>query len=163
MKDARPARFGGKTLNECDELWVKVEGSLRDRHSELIGKVGLYRVRLKGRDMVIGRAVEVKGGLAKRLYDFGRTSDSGRKYKAGLLIHEHIDQIDVEVLITNDLSTNPVTLAKRLRGPMVDLHQPEWTVRARSPYPPRRPGEKKGKKAGLKTKLTPYTGTIPKG
>jgi hypothetical protein len=153
MKDVKPARFGGKTLDECDELWVKVEGSLRERRSEFDGKVGLYRVRLNGREKAIGRAVEIKGGLPKRLYDFGRSSDSGRRYKAGLLIHEHIDQIDVMVLITNDLSTNPVTLAKRLRGPMVDLHQPEWTVRAH--YRKRKP-----KKAGL---VTPYNGPIPKG
>ena len=156
MKDGKPARFGGKTLDECDELWVKVEGSLRDPNPDLTGKVGLYRVRLMGRDMAIGRAIEIKGGLSKRLYDFGRPSDSGRKHRAGLLIHQHIDQIDVEVLITNDLSTNPVTLAKRLRGPMVDLHQPEWTVRAHY-------RERKPKRAGRVTKPTPYTGKIPKG
>jgi hypothetical protein len=156
MTDIKSLKIGPKTIEEWDSAWAKVEGSLRERRSEFDGKVGLYRVRLDGGEKVIGRAVEIKGGLAKRIYDFGRTSDSGRKHKAGRLIHQHLDQIEVEVLITNDLSSNPVKLAKDLRGPMVDLHQPEWTVRAR--YRKRKP-----KNASLVTKARPYTGTIPKG
>ncbi len=160
MKNDQPKRFSGKTLDELDQLWAPVKGNLRERRTELNGMIGLYRVRLDGREKAIGRAIEVNGGLAKRLHDFGRPSDNARKHKAGQLIHQHIDQIDVQVLITNDLSTNPRKLAKDLRGPMIDRHKPEWTVRAQQ-----RNG-KKAKKAGRTSgevkQASPYTGTVPK-
>lgn len=156
MTTTKPRVFGPMTLSEWDLKWKPLEGGLKADHDELKGKIGLFRMRINGCDMAIGKAVEKKGGLKKRLSDFSRFSPSGRDYKTGKKIHDNIDVIDVEVLITSGLKSNARTLADDLRGPMIDLHQPEWTVRAR--YRKRKP-----KSAGLATKPAPYTGTIPKG
>ena len=106
-----------------------IPGGFARGHDRLKGKVGLYFAVLDGRIVYIGRAVELRnGGLYKRLADFWRDGDSGRKHYAGRMIHEHRDTLDLRVLITGE-DGRAVGLAKLLRAPLIALHKPIWNMR----------------------------------
>jgi hypothetical protein len=158
MKNHEPLPIDRKTLNECDQPWVKVEGGLTEYKPELRRKVGLYRVLRGRRIMFIGMGVEKKGGLAKRLSDLHRTSPSGRDYRAGRLIYEHRHSLVVEVLIIS--SDMDGRMIRELKDSMIQLHKPPWNVRVRSPRAFIRQPKGRPKKAGVVSKPRPYTGTI---
>ena len=126
MKNAKSPLIGGQFIQEWDRKWVKVPGGLRHHQSHLRAKVGLYRLTLNGRIVAIGTGTDKKGGLAKRLSDFRRPSPSGRSYHTGRLIYDHLDQLDVEVLITGKRH-QPET-GRQLKWPMILRHRPAWTA-----------------------------------
>lgn len=134
---ARPEAplIGGKSLQDWNREWRQIEGGLRLHHPELRHVVGLYRFSLSGSIKVLGKGTDKSAGLAKRLSDFRRLSDSARKHHAGLLAHEHLDDLTVEVLITGT-GAKAREIARRLRAPMIRLHQPAWTVQ-NAPFMPR--------------------------
>lgn len=109
-----------------DEQWRKVEGGLTRHQSSLRSVVGVYRFTHRGHVVVIGTATGKKGGLAKRLSDFRRPSDSGRRTVAGRLVYAHRDEIVVEVLITGEDQEARI-VASLLKDPMIRLHKPRWT------------------------------------
>ncbi len=120
-KQAIESRYG---------TWVEVEGGLSRYHPPLRGQFGLYRLSLKGRVVAIGTGTDKKGGMAKRLSDFHRTSPSGRNHYAGNLIYANRMEIKIEVLLLGrDYPAR--LLARQLRDPMVALHKPAWTVPGR--------------------------------
>lgn len=125
MKKVEPHLFDGKTLEEWDRLWAKVDGGLKHHQSQLRYKVGLYRFTLKGQIMAIAVGTERVAGLAKRLSDFRRPGKSGRKHHAGQLIYAKRDRLDVEVLITGS-DRDAQDIAKKLKKPMIRRHQPAW-------------------------------------
>lgn len=127
MTKVQSPLIGGKRLEEWDRLWEPVPGGLMRYHPELRGKVGLYRV-LWGREITaLGTGVEKEGGLAKRLSDFRRPSASGRRHYAGQLIHERLDELRVEVLVTGaDAHAREVAL--QLKPLMTRMHRPAWTA-----------------------------------
>lgn len=126
MKNAKSPLIGGQFIQEWDTKWVKVPGGLKRHQSHLRDSVGLYRLRLNGRDVAIGTGTDKHGGLAKRLSDFRRPSASGRNHHAGRLIYENLDQIEVEVLIMGKRH-QPET-ARQLKWPMILRHRPAWTA-----------------------------------
>ena len=67
------------------------------------------------------------GPEPKRLSDFRRPSPSGRCHHAGLLIFEHLDELEVDVLVVPD---GPETrrIGRKLKAPVVRLHRPAWNV-----------------------------------
>lgn len=119
--------IGGKTIEEWDRSWVKVDGGLKHAQPTLRWKVGLYRVSLRGEIMAIGKGTDKRGGLAKRLSDFRRASSSSRNHYAGELIYQDRDLIEMEALITGH---GPLAqeIAKQLKTPMIRLHQPVWNA-----------------------------------
>jgi hypothetical protein len=117
-------------------LWTPVPGGLRHYHPELRDEVGLYRVLLGRQITALGTGVGRQGGLAKRLSDYRRPSSSGRRHYAGQLIHERLDDLRVEVLITGaDAQAREVAL--RLKPHMLWRHRPVWTV-TNAPFSRRR-------------------------
>ena len=159
MKNDEPLLIDGKTIDEWDQGWVPVAGGLTIAQPELRFVVGLYRCFLGGRISALGTGTDKRKGMEKRFYDFMRPGDSGRNYYAGRQIHKHLDQLQVEVLETGPNVEHARELAKRLRAPMIQLHNPAWNVR-RVPYKTAR--KPMPKIAGHKTNVLPYTGTTPK-
>lgn len=117
--------IGGKSVEEWDRLWTPVPGGLADYHPDLRPVVGLYRTRLGKRVTALGTGTDTHGGLAKRLSDFRRPSPSGRRHHAGLLIYEHLDQLEVDVLVVPD-GPEARRIGRKLKAPMVRLHKPVW-------------------------------------
>lgn len=120
-------QIGGKALEEWDLQWVHVPFGLKQHQSHLTEEVGLYRYLLNGQTMVLGTGTDSKGGIAKRLSDMIRPSWSGRNHHAGQLVYAHRNRLTVEVLLTGS-GRQAQTIARRLRRPMIALHQPVWNV-----------------------------------
>jgi len=140
MTNDQPLLIGGRTIEEWDRLWVKVDGGLDSYHRPLRYKVGLYRISCKGQIMALGTGTDKDGGLAKRLSDFRRPSPSGRNHHAGELIHENLNLLDVEVLITGS-DAHAREIGRQLKTPMMRRHRPVWSapnapfMRKESPLP----------------------------
>ena len=117
-------KFGGKTLQQWDSDWLRVEGGFTVLHSDLRHHVGLFQARLRGAIMYIGKAVEIdNGGLRKRLSDFRRPSPSAREHYGAMRIHDHMNELDLHVLITGS-----VELAEVLKSAMITRHVPPWNM-----------------------------------
>jgi len=69
--------------------WQKLPNGLASDLSDYKDKVGLYRMKNEAGEVVyVGRAVEHNnGGLRKRLRDYTRESDTGRKHQSGQKIY----------------------------------------------------------------------------
>ena len=133
--------IGDSTIDDWEVEWTHLNGGLRQRHHELDGLLGLFRLTLNGQDVFIGTGIDIKDGLPKRLYDFHRQSDSGRDHHAGRLIYQHRDQVEVQVLITGT-DREAQRIARQLKRAMVERHRPAWNapvpVRAKKATKPSR-------------------------
>ena len=122
-------------LKVCRELWQ--EAVMADKWIS-IGKlktadlapynhcIGLYRHKVNGRIMYIGRAIEYNnGGFRKRLSDYRRNSDSARKHTSGQIINQHLDEIETEILIVGD-SVDAVEQTKMLEKEYIARYNPAW-------------------------------------
>jgi hypothetical protein len=127
MTKPNPPLIGGKTIEDWDRGWVPVEGGPTVYHPHLRHKVGLYRMMLGREVMAIGAGTDKDGGLAKRLSDFRRPNASARSHHAGQHIHQHLDELRVEVLITG-ADNEAREIALQLKTPMIRRHRPAWTV-----------------------------------
>jgi len=123
---ANPGRFR-LTLEDWNCRWVRVPGGLTTSHRALGSKVGLFRLSLDGQIMVVGTGTDKSDGLAKRFSDYRRAGDSSRRHYAGQLVHEHLDRLELEVLITGS-DWQARETARKLKGPMIGFLQPLWTV-----------------------------------
>ncbi len=120
MNNRRTPLIAGRTLEEWNCLWVHVPGGLTIPHRALGTKVGLFRLSLDGQIMVVGTGTDKKDGIAKRFSDYRRAGDSGRRHYAGQLVHENLDSLELEVLITGSDRQARET-AQKLKGPMIRL------------------------------------------
>lgn len=122
-------------LKVCRELWQ--EAVMADKWIS-IGKlktadltpynhcIGLYRHKVSGRIMYIGRAIEYNnGGFRKRLSDYRRNSDSARKHTSGRIINQHLDEIETDILIVGD-GADDVEQVKKLEKEYIARYNPEW-------------------------------------
>ncbi|WP_152524622.1 hypothetical protein [Novosphingobium lindaniclasticum] len=121
-------QFAGRTCTEWNRDWKPLKGGLGQRHADLRGSVGVFRLRLGKEVVYIGCGREYsKGGLMKRLFDFSRESDSGRKHHAGQKIYEHRATLEVDVIVTGtDYSAG--VIAQRLKGALLGMKKPAWNV-----------------------------------
>jgi excinuclease UvrABC nuclease subunit len=88
--------------------------------------VGLYRALLDGDVMYIGKAYEhANGGFRKRLADYTRASDSGRRTGAGPRMFEHRDQLMIDVLVTGE-DAGAAIAAIQLEHPFINRYDPPW-------------------------------------
>lgn len=126
MQNEELPLFGGKTLDDWDLKWVTVPACLKDYQPQFRYLIGLYRVTLNGRTMVIGTGTDKSGGLSKRLSDLRRKSPSGRNHHAGRLIFADRDKLEVQVLITGE--RHEPALARKLKALMIPRYQPAWSV-----------------------------------
>jgi hypothetical protein len=120
--------IGGRTVEEWDRMWQSV-GVLADADlAPLNRSVGLYRAILHGQVMYIGRAMEWdNGGFRKRLSDYRRDSDSGRKHGSGQKMFAQRDELWIEVLVTGE-DAAAADVARRLEPLFVGKYRPAWNV-----------------------------------
>ena len=120
--------IAGRTPAEWNQEWTALEDGLSKRHDELRQAVGVFRLRRRNEVVYIGCAREyAKGGLMKRLFDFIRGCDSGRKHYAGQKIYEHRTDLDVDVIVTGTDYPAGV-IAQRLKGALLSVQKPAWNV-----------------------------------
>jgi hypothetical protein len=118
--------IGGKSIRQWESSWEHLGTLATASLSHLSDSVGLYRAKLNGRIVYIGRAVEYNnGGLRKRLSDYTRDSDSARKHQSGQKMHKHAHELQIEILITGD-DAEAAQIAKKLEVYFVGKYQPEW-------------------------------------
>lgn len=103
------AKVGGKTIEQWEGEWVRVTGGFNAPATDLRQSVGLYRAVLRG--------------LAKRIADFTRPSPSGREHHGGEYIHDHLDDLELEVLVTGS-DKQAAQTAKALKEHVLALHSP---------------------------------------
>ena len=121
-------QLAGRTCAEWNREWKPLAGGLGQRHADLRNAVGVFRFRLGKEVVYIGCGREYsKGGLMKRLFDFIREGDSGRKHHAGEKVYEHRETLEVDVIVTGaDYSAG--VIAQRLKGAFLGMKKPIWNA-----------------------------------
>lgn len=93
-------RILGRTIPEWNELWVP-RGLLTSDFTDLRKSVDLYRARLEGAVVYLGKGTEhANGGLNKRLRDYTRPNGSARRHGAGPRLYALRERIEIGVLVT---------------------------------------------------------------
>ncbi|MCK9223420.1 MAG: GIY-YIG nuclease family protein [Limnochordia bacterium] len=124
--EGKTHRIGGKTLGEWESSWQPIGILAIASLSKYASFVGLYRARLNGKIVYVGRAVEhSNGGFRKRLSDYRRSSDSARRHKSGQLMNQHADQLYIEILVTGS-DAEAARVAVKLEPYFIGLHSPKW-------------------------------------
>ena len=117
-----------KTLNDWEKEWTNIGILANIDLSPFASSVGVYKASLNGKIVYIGRAIEFdNGGFRKRLSDYTRESDSGRKHKSGKLMYEHADNLNISIITTGSDSES-ASIAKELERMLVAKHNPEWNT-----------------------------------
>ncbi|MBN6205822.1 hypothetical protein JYK21_05105 [Ralstonia pickettii] len=118
--------YGNKSVNEWNAEWRNI-GYLKSANLTPYNKyIGLYRHKIGGKVMYVGRAVEVSnGGFRKRLSDYRRGSDSARKHQLGRIINENLEQITTDILIVGD-TAEAVKVTRLLEGQFIAKFNPPW-------------------------------------
>lgn len=120
--------IGGKTLDQWDRCWKSV-GMLRNVQgniSYLNKSVGLYRAKLNGEVVYIGRAIEYNnGGLRKRLTDYVRSSESSRGTNSSNNMNTYKDNLYIEVLIVGE-DEEAAMATRKLEVMMIGKYRPKW-------------------------------------
>lgn len=120
--------IGGKTLAQWDSHWCYL-GMLKDVQGNighLNKSVGLYRARLDGEIVYIGRAIEYNnGGLRKRLTDYVRKSESSRGTNSSNNMNIHKDRLSIEVLVIGE-GEEAARITKMLEPMMIAKYRPKW-------------------------------------
>ena len=124
----RNKNFGGMKADQWDTQWKSI-GMLKNVQgniSYLNKSVGLYRAKLHGKVVYIGRAVEYNnGGLRKRLTDYVRESGSSRGTNSSSNMNRYKDQLSIDVLVVGE-GAEAAALTKELEKMLIGKHQPEW-------------------------------------
>ena len=120
--------IGGYTIDKWDQQWQYIGVLESASLSEWNQSVGLYRARLNGEIVYIGRAVEWNnGGFRKRLSDYRRDSNSGRKHGSGQKMFAYREQLQIEILVTGE-DFDAADIARKLEPLFVGKYKPEWNV-----------------------------------
>lgn len=123
--------YGDKTLPQWDRLWDPTPEGLKSFQDHLKYLVGLYRITLNGRIILIGVGTAKHGALAKRLSDYRRPSPSGRRCRSGQYIHENRHRLQVEVLVIDNVNEEQAAItARQLKPLMIEYHKPDLNVPA---------------------------------
>lgn len=122
----------GISLDEWERKWRSI-GTLSSLSlSGLSDKVGVYNARLNGKIVYIGRAVEyTNGGFRKRLSDYTRDSDSGRKHKSGKLMYKNADDLQISIIETGS-DSEAAEIAKKLEKYLIQKYSPKWNYMLKS-------------------------------
>jgi hypothetical protein len=121
-------RVGGVPLAEWRKKRQRLDAGLQRRYHELYGQLGVFVVSLNGKDMYIGCGTQIRFGLGKRLFDYVRESDSARDDHSGRLIHQHRDQVAVDIITTGS-DRAAAQVAKELKRAFLAAGKPPWNVR----------------------------------
>lgn len=121
----RGTTYGGLTFDEWDRKWIRL-GNLKnltlDNLKPYNKYIGLYKGIVDGNVKYIGRAIEYNnGGFRKRLRDYVRPSDSGRKHQSGQTMNANASNIDIYILVMGN-SADEVTTVKELELKMINFY-----------------------------------------
>lgn len=117
-KPNKPAQSRWKDIGTLDNI----------ENDDLRHKVGVYKADLNDKTVYVGRATEYNnGGFKKRLSDYTRESDSGRKHKSGQLMHENASELKISIISTGS-DKEASKRAKKLETEMIKKHDPDWNV-----------------------------------
>ncbi len=118
--------IGGKTLREWESGWQYVGYLDSIDLSRYSSYVGLYKAKLDGEVMYVGRAVEYSnGGIRKRLSDYTRASDSARKHTSGRLMHANAADLKIYLLLVGT-DEEAVAATKQLERYFIGKYSPAW-------------------------------------
>lgn len=120
-------KIGDKTFPEWEQTGENI-GNLNEQNVESIREAGVFFIKRKSDQKIvyIGQGTEVNnGGLRKRLMDFIRESDSARDHYAGQMIHDNINDIEVEV-IKMGTDDQAALNAAELKKVLVKRYSPIW-------------------------------------
>lgn len=114
------------STSKWDSKWVTIGSLMQADLSPYSHCVGLYRHKVGGKIMYLGRAIEWdNGGLRKRLSDYRRTNDSARQHTSGRIINEHLDEITTDVLVVGE-DEEAAVLTRKLEFIYIGKYNPEW-------------------------------------
>tara|TARA_R110002110_G_scaffold415748_1_gene654847 strand:- start:86201 stop:86584 length:384 start_codon:yes stop_codon:yes gene_type:complete len=121
-----PNLVAGVTVKDWEEKWQTI-GVLKDSDfSPFKESAGLYRARLVGKIVYIGRAIEISnGGIRKRLADYTRENDSARKHPSGVKMYKNRASLIIDILETGN-DDAAVSAAQNLEPLLVAKYKPEW-------------------------------------
>ena len=90
--------------------------------------IGVYRAILGNEVVYIGKATELEnGGLRKRLRDYTRSSDSARNYPSGRMLHQHKDEVRIELLLFERTVASKLAI-DRLEAQLIAEIAPKWNL-----------------------------------
>lgn len=96
--------------------------------STLYKDIGVYRATLSNEIVYIGKATELNnGGFRKRLRDYTRVSDSARNYPSGRLMHEHRNEVIIEINIA-ERNEEGVLATEKLELELIQKYNPYWNT-----------------------------------
>lgn len=115
--------YGGFTLEQWERRWITL-GNLDDLTVENLKpynkSIGLYKATENGKVKYIGRAIEhSNGGFRKRLRDYVRPSDSGRKHQSGQTMNANAENLVISILVMGN-SAGEVNVVKELERVMIN-------------------------------------------
>jgi hypothetical protein len=117
-------KIGIKTLREWEVSWEYI--GILENLENITNSVGIYRARLNGEIVYIGRAIEYdNGGLRKRLSDYTRKSDSARTHESGQNMHQNANSLHIEIKITGT-DENAANVARKLEQYFIGKDSPAW-------------------------------------
>ena len=104
--------------------WIVLDGWYRNKLVGFDQVRGLFRARLNGETMFIGRAAAQDSSLKSRLDAYRRRYGTGRNHYAGQMIYDHRAEIVMGIAVL-DL---PAFEINRLAEDLIEKHQPPWNM-----------------------------------
>lgn len=124
-----PFLIGDKTLEQWERSWQSIGTLCSLNLTPYNHSVGVYRARLGGQVVYIGRAVEWNnGGFRKRLSDYTRDSESARHHGSGQKMYLNRNNLQIDIIITGS-DEKGAEIAKDLEMRLIIKYTPEWNVK----------------------------------
>lgn len=115
-----------KTVNEWEHEWNTLGCLSNINISSCDQSVGVLRARLSSKVVYIGGAIEwSNGGFSKKLSDYIRDSDSGRKHGSGKKVYENRNSLIIDIIVTGS-DENASEVASNLEKLLIMMYTPEW-------------------------------------
>ena len=130
-KTPKIPRIAGKTLDEWDSCWERIEGGYRILHKDLHGVIGLHRAVDGIKTMYIGCAVQLNNkGLYTRLQNFVGESQSANDHPGAYKIRQNKATLHLEILRVHEGmgGWSSVGPTEKLNRQMIARYLPEWNL-----------------------------------
>jgi hypothetical protein len=116
-------RIGGKTLDQWNREWERMEGGFAVPHPALHDIIGLYRTDLDGEPMTMGYATDFNGGgLWKRLQTIrSSVRQTGNNHLSADFISANIHDLTLWV-IKVDMGAGSELITRKLCGKLRKLY-----------------------------------------
>lgn len=116
------------TIAEWNKKWTYAGILSKMKLTDFRNDIGLYSAVLDNEIVYIGRAIEYKnGGFRKRLSDYRRPSNSGRKHKSGINMHKNNSRIYIFLLKVGS-DNDAVLITKNIEKLFIEEYNPAWNI-----------------------------------